>query len=80
MLRYTCGFKRSMEATALTNLHANAVRLEQAGSPAQRASASKLLPAIEAELATRRAAKLERLAQGRRKRAKQRAAAAKSPA
>jgi hypothetical protein len=66
-----------MEATALSNLHANAVRLEQTGSPAQRVSAGKLLPAIEAELAARQAVKLERLAQGRRERTKKRADAAK---
>ena len=63
-----------MEDAALNNLHANAVRLEQAGSPAQRASAGALLPAIEAEIATRRAAKQERLAQNRRERSKQKAA------
>ena len=69
-----------LEAAALANLHANAVRLEQAGTPAQRASARKLLPSIEAELATRQAAKLERQAQGRRERAQQKAAAAKPAA
>jgi hypothetical protein len=63
-----------MEDAALNNLHANAVRLGQAGSPAQRASADALLPAIEAELATRRVAKQERLAQNRRERSKQKAA------
>jgi hypothetical protein len=62
-----------MEDTALSTLHANAVRLEQAGSPAQRASAGALLPAIEAELASRRTAKQERLAQARRERSKQKA-------
>jgi hypothetical protein len=65
----------ALEPAALASLHANAVRLEQAGSPAQRASARQLLPAIEAELATRQAAKLERQAEGRRERAQQRAAA-----
>jgi hypothetical protein len=63
-----------MEDAALSTLHANAVRLEQAGSPAQRASAGALLPAIEAELAARRTAKQERLAQARRERSKQKAA------
>jgi hypothetical protein len=51
---------------ALSNLHANAERLERAGSPAQRALAADLLPAIKAELAGRRAAKLQRAAQARR--------------
>jgi hypothetical protein len=50
------------------------VRLEQAGSPTQRASAGALLPAIEAELTARRTAKQERLAQARRERSKQKAA------
>jgi hypothetical protein len=67
-----------MEATALSNLRANAVRLEQTGSPAQRVSAGKLLPAIEAELAARKAAKLERQAQGRRERASKKADAVKA--
>ena len=51
---------------ALGNLHANAERLEQAGSPTQRASAAGLLPAIKAELEGRKAAKQERAAQARR--------------
>ena len=51
---------------ALGNLLANAERLERAGSPAQRASAGNLLPAVKAELANRRAAKLEQSAQKRR--------------
>jgi hypothetical protein len=63
-----------MEDAALSTLHANAVRLEQAGSPTQRASAGALLPAIEAELTARRTAKQERLAQARRERSKQKAA------
>ena len=55
---------------ALKNLHANAVRLGDAGTAQQRASASALLPAIEAELTARKAAKQERLAEGRRARSK----------
>ena len=51
---------------ALGNLLANAERLERAGSPAQRASAGTLLPAVKAELAKRRVAKLEQAAQKRR--------------
>ena len=46
----------AMPDDALNNLRANAVRLEQTGSAAQRAAASALLPAIEAELSARRAA------------------------
>ena len=64
----------------LASLYANAVRLEQSGNARQRASAAELLPAIEAELAMRRAAKQERLAQGRRDRSKQKAAAAAAAA
>jgi hypothetical protein len=41
---------------ALRNLHANAQRLETEGSNAQRAAATALLPAIEAELDTRKSA------------------------
>jgi hypothetical protein len=51
---------------ALGNLHANALRLERTGTHAQRASAAALLPAIEAELAARKAAKAERQAEARR--------------
>lgn len=63
---------------ALAILHANAERLQRAGSPARRTEAAALLPALAAELAARRAAKLERVAQARREaselRARQRAA------
>lgn len=48
----------SMEDAALTVLHGNAERLEQTGTSAQRTAAAALIPAIEAELAARRAAKL----------------------
>jgi hypothetical protein len=48
----------SLEDTALAVLHSNAERLEQTGTSAQKTAASALIPAIEAELATRRAAKL----------------------
>ena len=61
---------------AMNNLHANALRLGEAGSPQQRASANALLPAIEAELAARKTAKQERLAEGRRARSRQKAEAA----
>ena len=46
----------SMADDALGNLHANAKRLGSEGTAAQRASATALLPAIEAELSARRAA------------------------
>lgn len=59
-----------MADDALRNLHANALRLGEAGSPQQRASAKELLPAIEAELAARKAARQERLAESRRARKK----------
>ena len=47
----------AMPDDGLKTLLANAQRLETVGSPAQRASATALLPAIEAELAARKAAK-----------------------
>ena len=56
----------TMPDDALGNLHANAERLRRAGSQAQRSEAAALLPALEAELAARRAAKLGRAAQARR--------------
>ena len=62
-----------MADDALGNLHANAVRLGQEGSPAQRSSAMALQPAIEAELANRKAAKRERLAEARQSRVKRNA-------
>ena len=46
-----------MADAALAVLHANAERLERTGTKAQQAAASALIPAIEAELAARRAAK-----------------------
>jgi hypothetical protein len=67
-----------MADEALRNLHANALRLGEAGTAQQRASATALLPAIEAELSARKVAKQERLAEGRRARSKQKAAAAAS--
>jgi hypothetical protein len=55
-----------MADDALGNLHANAVRLGGAGSAAQRASATELLPAIEAEMAARKVAKRGRQAEARK--------------
>lgn len=49
----------SLEDSALAALHENAERLEQTGTPDQKTAASALIPAIKAELADRRAAKLE---------------------
>lgn len=65
-----------LDDSALKNLRANAERLGQSGSAAQRASAASLLPAIDAELATRKAAKQERLAEARRERTRAKAATA----
>ncbi len=65
---------------ALNNLRANAARLEQTGSPAQRTSASALLPAIEAELSARQAAKRERLVQTLRGNSKRRVSRQKAKA
>jgi hypothetical protein len=47
-----------MEDAALASLHNNAERLEQSGTKAQKSAAAALLPALETELANRRAAKL----------------------
>ena len=58
----------TMADDALGNLRANAARLERAGPSAQRAQAAQLLPVIQAELASRRQAKLERTAQKRKAR------------
>ena len=48
----------AMEDAALAVLHDNAERLEQFGTKAQKSAAAALLPPLEAELASRRAAKL----------------------
>ncbi|HLT01285.1 MAG TPA: hypothetical protein VK001_03865 [Geminicoccaceae bacterium] len=48
-----------MEDSALAVLRENAGRLEQSGTSAQKAAAAALMPALDAELAKRRAAKLE---------------------
>jgi hypothetical protein len=47
-----------MGDAALTVLRENAERLEQTGTSTQKAAAAALMPALEAELASRRAAKL----------------------
>jgi hypothetical protein len=48
-----------MSDDALTNLRTNARRLEQSGNPGQRSDAAALLPAVEAEIAARRLAKVQ---------------------
>jgi hypothetical protein len=48
----------AMADAALNVLHQNAERLERRGTKAQQAAAAALMPAIEAELAARRVAKL----------------------
>ena len=55
-----------MEDAALAVLHENAERLERSGTKSQQAAATALMPAIEAELATRRAAKLAQARESRR--------------
>ncbi len=42
-----------LDDSELTNLQANARRLEGSGTPKQQAAAAEILPAIEAELAER---------------------------
>lgn len=48
-----------MAEDALVTLGANAERLVQTGTPKQKTAATAVLPAIQAEIASRRAAKLE---------------------
>lgn len=50
-----------LEDAALAVLQENAERLEQTGTKTQRAAAAALLPAIQAEVATRREAKQRQL-------------------
>ena len=69
-----------MEDAALAVLHENAERLERTGTKSQQAAASALMPAIEAELATRREAKLARAKEAAAaKRATKAAAPKKAP-
>lgn len=68
----------AMPDEALRNLGTNAERLGRTGSSAQRTAAAALLPAIAAELAGRRDAKLERAAQARREAPKRRASGRKA--
>lgn len=48
-----------MSDDALANLRTNAKRLEHSGNAGQRSDAAVLLPAVEAEIATRRLAKVK---------------------
>ena len=50
-----------LDDASLTVLHGNAERLQKTGTKAQQASATELLPAIEAELEARREAKSAKL-------------------
>ena len=59
----------AMEDAALTVLRENAERLEKIGTSAQQSAASALLPAIDAELAARREAKLTKARAARASRA-----------
>jgi hypothetical protein len=54
-----------MTDEGVTNLLANAKRLEQTGTPQQQAACAEALPAIEAEAARRKEAKLEMQAERR---------------
>lgn len=68
-----------MEDTALVNLHENAERLERIGTKSQKAAAAALMPAIEAELATRREAKLARAREAAAAKRAAKAPVAKAP-
>ncbi len=50
-------FIPGLDDKELANLHANAVRLEGSGAPAQKKAAGEMLPLIVAELEARQAAK-----------------------
>ena len=54
-----------MSDEGVTNLLANAKRLEQTGTPQQQAASAEALPAIEAEAARRLEARRELMAQRR---------------
>jgi hypothetical protein len=57
----------SMADDALATLAANAVRLAQVGTPKQQAAAKALLPAVEAEVASRRVEKPVRATRAKKK-------------
>jgi hypothetical protein len=63
-----------MDDASLTVLHGNAERLQRIGTKTQQASATAVIPAIEAELAARREAKtikIKAAAEARRAAAKE---------
>lgn len=60
----------------LESLHANAVRLAQSGTEAQRRQAEDLLPRLGAAMEARRAARAEETAQRRRATTKRKASTA----
>ena len=55
-----------MTDAELESLNANAVRLQQSGTPAQQTEAGRLLPLLETVLLERRAIKLEAAAEKKR--------------
>jgi hypothetical protein len=57
----------------LENLHANAVRLAQSGTPTQRQQAENLLPLIGIQIEARNKARAEKLAETRRAKVQRRA-------
>ena len=70
----------SMSDVALGNLLTNARHLATAGGPKQQADAAELLPALEAAMAERKAAKLEAAAAKRAANKKPSAKSAKAAA
>jgi hypothetical protein len=62
----------------LENLHANAVRLMDSGSPKQREQAESLLPLLTSAIAERRAAKTAAQQETKRVNAEKRSTAAKA--
>ena len=69
----------SLDDKQLQTLHANALRLEGSGAPAQQKAAAEMLPLITAELEAREARKPKPAAKVRKPRAKK-TATAKTPA
>ncbi|WP_119679177.1 hypothetical protein [Indioceanicola profundi] len=57
----------AMTDASLTNLQANAVRLSQSGSAKQQAAAAALLPAVQAEISSRKVEKPVRAPRARKK-------------
>lgn len=61
----------TLDDVALANLHSNATRLGTSGAAQQQKQAAILLPLIEAELATRKAAKVKPVRGTKKKAAKE---------